>query len=46
MLNSLIDNDEENINQQNKSFDTSGNCNDCSWCIFCDLTWLFICCLE
>lgn len=47
MLNSLIDNDEENNNQLNKTSNTSScSFNDCNWCIFCDLTWLFICCSE
>lgn len=49
MLNPLIDNTSINTNEQikNEEKDKSQNISDdCSWCIFCDFSCLFMCCLE
>jgi hypothetical protein len=49
MLNPLIDSDiintEETKNEHDKNKSTEVT-DDCSWCIFCDLSCLFMCCLT
>jgi hypothetical protein len=45
MLNPLID-IENTKNVQSKDPKSSAISDDCSWCIFCDLKCLFMCCLE
>ncbi len=47
MLNPLIDRENTNINNEKNNKNTSTDTSfDCSWCIFCDFEYLFICCLE
>ena len=51
MLNPLIDNTSissiEEIKDKEKDKNKSQTItDDCSWCIFCDFSCLFMCCLE
>jgi hypothetical protein len=47
MLNPLIDSENITKSQQQKPDDKlnqTGDTSDCSWCIYCDLNCLFMCC--